>query len=110
MLSYTLQIEFFDGLVLSKKVVSKLDNRESTIDFAVCNSAYLAKLAFYERDQIAIGSSEDYIPLSIWLAIYAATFEIIIDKKLNFDKAFSLAVNEAKNKLQSILKKYKNAK
>jgi hypothetical protein len=97
-------IEFADGMIRSETIADCLLKDEQVIyDFAVCKSPYLRTKTSNLKMKGLLGTSTKYIPLSVWLFIYAETFNKMILKKLDFidalDKTFRDAETRIKKKL-----------
>jgi hypothetical protein len=97
------KIEFYDRLVLSSDVVARLTNRPAIIDFSTCWCQYLKNVADCEKGELVIGSTTDFIPLSVWLDIYGALFETMVSEKATFSQAFNTTIINAKNKIDNLI-------
>ena len=97
-------IEFADGMVRSETIAGTFLKDEQIIyDFAVCTSPYLKTRTSLIKMKGVLGTSAKYIPLSVWLYIYAETFNKMIMERLDFidalDKTFRDAETRIKKKL-----------
>lgn len=84
-------IEFADTMVLSNKIIDTIpDEIARTYDYSVCRCKHLKELFQIRKGKNICGTSENFIPLSIWIYIYSRIFELVILKKCKFN----IALNE----------------
>lgn len=86
-------VEFADGMVPSETIVAMMpESIVRVYDFSVCRPGWLAGRANILRPKNIFGTSENYIPLSVWLVIYFETFRNMVLKDLDYVHAFDRTI------------------